>query len=555
MQVQNTPLLSIQNASKHYAGVHALKSASLTLDAGEIHALMGENGAGKSTLIKILAGVVMPDSIDIALNGRSIQISSATDAFTYGFRFIHQELNVVPHLSVAENLFLGQTYPKWLGMLVDWRSLNRSATEVLARLGIEHINPKQKIARLNPGDQMLVKIASTLLEPEATGKSPHTHSPAKLYVMDEPTAALTGDESERLFQVMVEVKAAGCTILYISHRMDEVLRICDRVTVMRDGKTVATKIIAPKSVVTETADTNPKADRPIDVKAATKKVTANRSATDVNKREIIQLMTGRDMAQVYPPSQRPISEGANLATVCIDVRKLASGNLQDISFQVHEGEILGVAGLAGSGTSDLLRALMGVDHQHMRDVWLEGKAQGRIDPTWAWSNGLAYVPEERRSQGLVLSRSIRDNVTMPHLDTLSRGGLFLNRRKEAIQTAEVSQQVRLKAASQKQPAYQLSGGNQQKVIFARALANSPKLLLLDEPTRGVDVGAKYDIYSLIRTMSANGTAIVMASSDLSELLGMCDRILIMVEHQLVAIVQADGLTQEDLLSLCYGTHL
>jgi len=500
------PLLSLHHATKTYAGVHALRDASLVLQQGEVHALMGENGAGKSTLIKILAGVVAPDVAEIYLNGQPIQIGNAAAAFAHGLRFIHQELTVVPQLSVAENLFLGRPYPKRLGLLVDWRALNRAATATLARLGIEHINPRRKIARLSTGDQMLVKIAATLLDAGENDQG------AQLYVMDEPTAALTGVESERLFRVIAELKAQGRTVLYVSHRIDEVLRICDRVTVLRDGATVATKAIA-----------------------------------ETNQREIIQLMTGRALTQVYPPAVGAVSENVRL-----DVRNLTSGQLHNLAFQVHAGEIVGVAGLAGAGATDLLRALMGADPQQQRAIWLDGKPQGKLDPALAWASFLAYVPQERRSQGLVLTRPIRDNVTMPHLAALSRGGLFLNRPKETALTNAVGKQVQLKANNIRQPAYQLSGGNQQKVVFARALANRPKVLLLDEPTRGVDVGAKYEIYTLIRALSAQGVAVLMASSDLSELLGMCDRILVMVDQQIFAAVATAGLTEEGLLGLCYG---
>lgn len=524
-------LVTIQNASKSYAGVPALKSASLELRSGEVHGLMGENGAGKSTLIKILAGVVTPDAIELSLRGQPIQIHNAADAFAHGFRFIHQELNVVPQLSVAENIFLGRAYPKRLGGLVNWSKLNRAATATLARLSIDHINPKQKIARLPSGDQMLVKIASTLLGSEGVEGATQRAGEACLYVMDEPTASLTGEESERLFTVIQELTAQGCCVLYVSHRMDEVLRICDRITVMRDGEIIST-------------DENHVLDN-------------NSSHEDIEaaKRDIIRLMTGREMQQAYPP---PIHQNIETSTEpvneqpLLDVRQLSTRHIAPLSFQVKHGEILGVAGLAGAGQSELLAALMGVDEQQTRDVWLDGKPQGRLDPAVAWSNDLAYVPRERRSQGLMLSRSIRDNVTLPHLDRMSVGGVFLNRRREQQQTQALGEQVQLKATGTNQLSYQLSGGNQQKVIFARALANRPKLLLLDEPTRGVDVGAKYDIYQLIRSLSAEGAAIIMSSTDLSELLGMCDRILVMVEGRASTIVDAEGLTQEALLALCYG---
>ena len=324
---------------------------------------------------------------------------------------------------------------------------------------------------------------------------------------------MTGTEAERLFKVIAELKAQGRSVLYISHRLDEIFRICDRVTVMRDGETVATQPVA-----------------------------------DITKREIIQLMTGRDMTEAYPPAKQPVQD-----RVMLDVRALTSNVINQVRFQVRAGEIFGIAGLADSGQSALLRALMGADALKERDVWLDGQQQGKLDPATAWSNQLAYVPQERRSQGLMLSRSIRDNVTLPHLRKLSQGGAFLDRRRETQQTLRLGEQVQLSATGVTQLSYQLSGGNQQKVIFARALGEDPKLLLLDEPTRGVDVGAKYEIYTIIRNLSAKGSAVIMASSDLSELLGMCDRILVMVDHEPYTIVDTKDLTQASLLSLCYGT--
>lgn len=555
--IHSMTLVTIRNASKSYGGVPALKSASLELRAGEVHGLMGENGAGKSTLIKILAGVVAPDAIELTLRGQPIQVHSAADAFAHGFRFIHQELNVVPQLSVAENIFLGRAYPKRLGGLVNWTKLNRTATTTLYRLGIDHINPRQKIARLSPGDQMLVKIASTLLGEDqegsgnqvfqnqgystedsaqkpgffADGSPVDDATDACLYVMDEPTASLTGEESARLFAVIQELTDQGCCVLYVSHRMDEVLRICNRVTVMRDGAVIATKELQVD------ADANSFED------------------IESTKRQIIRLMTGREMQQTYPPPHPPSSEhsaSADNEPVLLDVRRLSTHTVAPLSFQVKRGEILGVAGLAGAGQSELLAALMGAGQQMERDVWLDGQHQERLDPAAAWNNQQAYVPRERRSQGLMLLRSIRDNVTLPHLGRMSYGRTFLNRRQEQRQTQMLAEQVQLKAIGIHQRSYQLSGGNQQKVVFARALAHQPKLLLLDEPTRGVDVGAKYDIYQLIRKLSEEGTAIIMSSTDLSELLGMCDRILVMVEGHASVIVDAEGLTQEALLTHCYG---
>jgi len=496
-------LLSVANVSKAYSGVPALIDASLDLKVGEVHALMGENGAGKSTLIKILAGVVAPDSCAVLLNGAEVQLDSPKSAFAHGLRFIHQELNVVPQLSVAENMFLGQHYPLRLGALVDWKAINKRAAEALARLQILDIDPQKKMARLSTGDQMLVRIAGTLVSDGS--------STAAIYVMDEPTAALTGEESERLFRVIGELRAAGCAVLYVSHRMDEVMRICGRVTVMRDGRTIKTTAIA-----------------------------------DTNKKEIIRLMTGRDVADAYPPRSGEIGQA-----VALNVRSLASAHVSNICFALRKGEILGIAGLANAGQSELLRSVLGADAQLARDIDMEGTALPRQTPALAWRRGFAYVPRERRKDGLVLSRSITENVTLPHLSGTSLLSVFLDRRRERAVASDFGRQVRLKAARLSQLCHQLSGGNQQKVVFARAMAGRPSILLLDEPTRGVDVGAKFDIYTLIRELSAAGTSVLMSSSDLPELLGLSDRILIMRGGRQHAIVPAAGLSQADLLHLFY----
>jgi len=496
-------LLSISSAAKAYAGVPALSDASLELAAGEVHALMGENGAGKSTLIKILAGVVQPDRCTVAIERKEARIDSPQAAYRHGLRFIHQELNVVPQLSVAENIFLGQPYPRRFGVLVDWKAINRRALGALARLKISGIRPHRKMARLSTGDQMLVRIASTLVSGEGDA--------ARIFVMDEPTAALTGEESERLFAVIGELRAAGCAVLYVSHRMDEVMRISDRITVMRDGRTVATM-----------------------------------ATTATTKKEIIRLMTGRDVAEAYPPRTTPLGEA-----IALDVRRLETSQVSGVSFKLRSGEILGVAGLANAGQSELLRAIIGADASEVRDIALAGAPLRASHPAAAWRSGFAYVPRERRREGLMLSRSITDNVTLPHLAETSLLEAFLDRRRERALAEELGRQVRLKAARLSQLCRQLSGGNQQKVVFARAIAGKPSILLLDEPTRGVDVGARFDIYMLIRELSASGTAVLMSSSDLPELIGLCDRILIMRDGRQHAIVPAAGLGEADLLHLFY----
>ncbi|MBK8023846.1 MAG: sugar ABC transporter ATP-binding protein [Chloroflexi bacterium] len=623
------PLLTLNHASKTYGGSPALIDAALELLPGEVHALMGENGAGKSTLIKILAGVIAPDRAEIAVEGVPVALHSTADAFAHGLRFIHQELNVVPGLSVAENISLSHPYPRRALVLVDWKRLNAAAREVLAALNIEHIDPRSKIARLNTGDQMLVRIASAFAgslrmfrespegEPsQEAAQAGARELGAKVFVMDEPTAALTGAEADRLFAVIARLKTHACAVLYVTHRLDEVFAIADRVTVMRDGRVVAV-----------------------------------RSIGDTDSADLIRLMTGREISGVYPPSEGPVGEAAILR-----VHDLTTADLSGVTFELRAGEILGVAGLTGSGRSELLRALVGADR--LTGGWVEivnpsppdptresvgtrngasvdypsppdptheavgtrngasvdnpsppdptheavGTRNGaseesrpydhdsatgspsmaslltrlrgregvrasslgvrgsvlritpatRWNPTAAWQSGIAYVPEERRTQGLILSRMIRDNVTLPHLGGFSGGGVVLRPGRETTETARLGESVRLKARDPGQTTRELSGGNQQKVLFARALAGEAHILLLDEPTRGVDVGAKYDIYAVIRALSARGVGVILASSDLAELTGLCDRVVVLRARCQSAILDAAGLTQDALLTACYG---
>lgn len=495
-------LLDLKHIAKRFGKTAALADASIDITAGEVHALMGENGAGKSTFIKILAGIVKSDSGEIKVNGERVSINNPQDAFDLGFRFIHQELNVVPQVSVAENISIGSPYPTRFGTIVNWRELNRRAKAALARLGVDYIDPKIKISRLSAGDQMLVKIASTLSE---TGISP------SLFVMDEPTASLTGEESERLFRVISELKSAGAAILYVSHRMDEVMRICDRVTVLRDGYHVDTKRVEHTS-----------------------------------KDEVIRFMTGRDVKDIYP--ERTSGVGERL--VC-SVQNVKTSHVNGINFDLRKGEVLGVAGLANAGQSEVMQILMGLDT--VIDGTLRiNNGPGPKSPTAAWQGGVAYVPRERRSQGLMLTRSILENTVLPHLRRLSRRWGVVNRRAERDVTQRLAATVGLKADGLMQACYQLSGGNQQKVVFARAVGASPNLLLLDEPTRGVDVGAKFDIYALVRDLSARGCGVILTSSDLPELLGLCDRILIMRDRRQTEIVDADGLDTASLLGRFYA---
>ncbi|PCJ87883.1 MAG: ABC transporter ATP-binding protein [Hyphomicrobiales bacterium] len=497
--------LSIRNVSKSFAGAKALSSVDLDLIPGEVHALMGENGAGKSTLIKILAGVQSADSLEVLKDGKPITLATSADAHNAGFRFIHQELNIVPHLSVAENISLGIPYPLKFGIAIDWRALENRATDALARLGVDHINVRQKAAQLSTGDRMLTKIASSLV---SSGDDS-----AEFYVLDEPTASLSGDESEKLFQVIAELKKSGMAILYVSHRMNEVMSICDRVSVLRDGEKVFTAPIA-----------------------------------DTNRDDIIFAMTGRTIGEAYPARAKP--HGTQIACAA---KAASTAHVKELNFELRSGEILGIAGLANAGQSEILRAIMGLTPIISGRLDVLGKL-APTSPTQAWRRKISYVPRERRSEGLMLQRNVRDNVVLPHLDVISHLKIFANQQAEIAKTQELSDAVRLKSDSQKQPVYQLSGGNQQKVVFARAIGANPSLLLLDEPTRGVDIGAKFDIYKLVRQLSEDGCAIILTSSDLPEILGMCDRILILQDGTQSDIISAKDLKPAQLLAQFYETR-
>lgn len=492
------PELRLTGLVKTFGPARALDGAALSLRGGEVHALMGENGAGKSTLIRILAGLETADAGRVTLDDAPLRLGTPALAEAAGFRFLHQELQVVPTLPVAENMHLARDYPQRFG-LVDWRALRQAAREALARLGVTHIDPRAAMGSLGPGDQMLVRIAATLLAGGA--------SRPWAYVMDEPTAALTGAEAARLFEAIATLKAAGAAVLYVSHRMDEVMMLADRITVLRDGAHVATR---------------------------------DRAAT--SRDEIIRDMTGRDMADLFPPRV------GGAGNPVLSVRDLRAEGVGPVSFDVAAGEIVGIAGLSGSGRGALLRALVGAVPR-AGDLALRGRPLAN-SPAGTWAQGLAYVPRERRSEGIMPRRALAETVALPHLSRLSRLGFF--RRHEAARLVRrLSQDVRLKSTGPAQPVAELSGGNQQKVLFARALAGSPSVLLLDEPTRGVDVGAKFDIYTLIRDLAAQGAAVIVVSSDLPELIGLSDRIAVLNAGRITQTLPAAGLTEAALLTACY----
>ena len=491
--------LEFYNLCKTYGAAKALDGVNLSLKGGQVHALMGENGAGKSTLIKLLAGVVPADALTAKVNDATIALTSAQDAQRAGFRFIHQELNIVPQVSVAENMLLGRTFPRRFGLSIDWQQVNARAQDALAFLGVDHIDVRTLAGNLNAGDCMLMKIAAAFVS------DPITDERAVLYVLDEPTAALTSAESELLFDVILRLAATGVAILYVSHRIDEVLRICDAVTVLRDGRLVSSQ---------PTAETD--------------------------KAQIIRDMIGRDVADAYP-----VAAATPQPNVIVNMDDVSAGPLSELNFELCAGEVIGIAGLANAGQGAVLETFMGLHSVRRGVAHLQGKPLPR-SPEQAWKRGVAYLPKERRSEGLMLNMSIRANIVLPHLT-----GVQTNTVQERQIAKTLSTQMRLKCEHLDQPVTQLSGGNQQKVLFARALYGLPDLLLLDEPTRGVDVGAKYDIYCTVREASAKGCAVLMTSSDLPELLGMCDRILVLHNGRQAHMLDCDGLSSSDLLSHFY----
>ena len=491
--------LEFRNMCKAYGAAKALDAVDLSLEGGQVHALMGENGAGKSTLIKLLAGVVPADRLTAMVDDTDIALISAQDAQRAGFRFIHQELNIVPQISVAENMLLGRTFPRRFGFAVDWRQVHERAREALAFLGVDHIDVGVLAGELNTGDRMLMKIAAAFVS------DPVSDERALLYVLDEPTAALTNAESKLLFDVIARLAATGAAVLYVSHRIDEVLRICDAVTVLRDGRLVSSG-----------------------------------PTTETDKVQIIRDMTGRDVSDTYPAAS-----ATPRLDVIVEMNDVSAGPLSGINFELRAGEVIGIAGLANAGQSAILKTFMGLHSVRRGLAQLQCKPLPR-SPEQAWQRGIAYLPRERRSEGLMLNMSIRANITLPHLT-----GLKASASQEWQMADVLSRQMRLKCEHLDQPVTQLSGGNQQKVLFARALHGLPNLLLLDEPTRGVDVGAKYDIYCTVREASAKGCAILMTSSDLPELLGMCDWILVLHNGRQAHKLDCDGLTSSELLSHFY----
>ena len=494
--MEHPVLLEMRGISKTFPGVKALDNVNLTVRAGTVHALMGENGAGKSTLMKCLFGIYNKDSGDITLDGKPVDFKSSKEALENGVAMVHQELNQALTRTVQDNLWLGR-YPKVGGIMVSERIMAARTKEIFDTLEVS-VNPKAIMSTLPVSQRQMVEIAKAV------------SYDSKIIVFDEPTSSLTETEVEHLFRIIDMLKNKGCGIIYISHKMDEILRISDEVTIMRDGTWVAT-----------------------------------RPAGDLTMDEIIRLMVGRELTNRFPPKTNPPGE------VILDVSHISGKytRLKDASFQLRKDEVLGIAGLDGSGRTEVLENLFGAMTREGGTITLHGKQIRNRTPRESIKNGFALLTEERRATGIFGIRDIRENTVISSLKDYLIGGICLSDKQMAEKTEWSINAMHIKTPSQKTQIRSLSGGNQQKVIIGRWLLTKPEVLLLDEPTRGIDVGAKYEIYQLIIDLANEGKGVIMVSSEMPELLGVCDRIIVMSGGQVAGEVDAQNTSQEEILTL------
>ncbi len=496
-----TPLLEAQGISKAFPGVQALLGVALRVLPGEVLALVGENGAGKSTLMKILGGLYTPDTGTIALEGRPVAFTSVKDAERHGIVLIHQELNLAEHLDVAANVFLGRE-PTWGGPLgLLHRRIYAEAERITARLGLR-CSSRTRVADLTVGQQQLVEIARAL------------SLRSRLLILDEPTSSLTASETERLFQVLRQLRSEGLSMVYISHRLNEVNELADRVTVLRDGRNAG-----------------------------------ELARDEISHDRMVRLMVGRELAQFYARHpQVPAPE----ATPALEVRELRwSAGQPPISFRLYPGEIVGMAGLIGSGRTELAETIFGIRPRLSGQVLVDGRPVAIRRPAQAIGAGIFLIPEDRRHEGLILTDSVRHNLSLPSLDRLSLAGLILPGPERDL-ARRLTERLRVRTPSVEQTVGLLSGGNQQKVVLGKWLARTGRVLLFDEPTRGVDVGAKKEIYALMDELARGGLAILMISSDMEEVLGISDRVLVMHEGALAGEVPHAQLSEVAIMSLATG---
>jgi len=499
MDNQHDYILEMENINKQFSGVKVLDNVELKVKRGTVHALMGENGAGKSTLMKILMGIYQADSGVIKFNGTQVKIYNVRDAINIGISMIHQELIQPLHLTVAEHIFLGREASYSVKGLIRKREIIAEAKKILDRMGIK-INPETKIKDLTVAKRQLVEIIKAI------------SYNSSLIIMDEPTSALSEEEIKELFNIVNSLKAQGKTFIFITHKLNEVFGIADYITVLRDGKHIGTDSV--------------------------KNFTIDR---------MIQMMVGREVKQIFNKPPRPQGE------VILSVRNLTKrGEFYNISFDLHRGEILGIAGLLGAGRTELVQSIFGITQFDEGEVWIKGKKASAITPVTAKNYyKMAYLTEDRRITGLFLNRPVKENIIIANALNF-RSRILLNKKRVQDICQEVKEKLNIKASSLDQSVESLSGGNQQKVLISRWLLCNPEILILDEPTRGIDVGAKAEIYRLILTLASEGKAILIISSEMHEILGLSDRILVMHEGRITGILNREEASEEKIMKYAMG---
>ena len=491
--MDNNYILTLKNITKEFPGVKALDDVTINIERGTIHGLVGENGAGKSTLIKVLAGIYQPNKGEIILDGKPCRFNSPIEARRAGISVVHQEIKLAEPLSVAENMFLGNVQLK--NGLVDWKGMRRRAREIVEDLGMD-IDINAQVSSLTVAKKQIVEIMHAI------------NNNSRILIMDDPSAVLTDRELEVMFRIVKQLRDEGITIIYISHRLDEIFGLCSNVSVLRDGCHIDTIPVA-----------------------------------SVDRQGLINMMVGREMGQEYP------KEVGNVGGTILEVKNLSRGILQDISFEVKSGEVFGISGLVGAGRTELARAILGIDKPESGEVYVRGKKVHYRTFADAIRDGLGLIPEDRKLQGLVQIMSVKRNTTLVNMKRVLRAGVISSSLEEKL-SKEYADKLHVVTPSMETEVQYLSGGNQQKVVIAKWLFQNSEILFLDEPTRGIDVGAKAEIYRLINRMAKEGKTIIMISSEMPELLGLCDRIMVMHEGHKMGELNAAEATQEKIMALC-----
>ena len=494
METQSfNPILLVKYLSKSFGGIKALEEVQFTLQRGEVHALMGENGAGKSTLMRILMGLENADSGEVVFAGEPWQSHGVRDALDRGISMIHQELLVVPELTVAENIFLGRESTRWLPGWLDDAGIYQKTTQLLADLGVT-LDARAKMKYLSVAQMQMVEIAKAI-----------SHE-AKVIIMDEPSSALSDREVATLFKIIRDLKNRGVAIVYISHKMEEIAQIADTVTVLRDGKYVGSK-----------------------------------PAAELDQSTLISMMVGRTIDSLFPEATGQLGE------VVLSVKNGSiPGKFHDISFDLRAGEVLGLAGLMGAGRTEVARAIFGLDPLAAGEIFVKNKKASIRSPEEAIRHGIGYVSEDRKGWGCIPGMSVQHTLTLSSLRGHVRGG-FVNKKSESTAASRMASDLRIKAAGLSQQVLQLSGGNQQKVLIGKTLLAAPEIIIFDEPTRGIDIGAKQEIYKLIRQLTAQGIAVLLISSELPEILGLCDRVLVLSQGRQTALLLREEMSQETIM--------